>query len=97
VRVFEKALHALSVISTFLFQSVLDFQKLIKLLYAVLVIAKYFTYRIQNFATDYNYFLKFIQTIMAWYFYRFQEYYLNLICAALSVLDEGFPETRRML
>jgi hypothetical protein len=31
------------------------------------------------------------------YFYRFQEYYLNLICAALSVPDEGFPETRRML
>jgi hypothetical protein len=30
------------------------------------------------------------------YFYRFQEYYLNLIFAALRVPDEGFPETRHM-
>ena len=37
---------------TLIAQSVLDFQKLIKLLYAVLVIAKYFTYKIQNFAID---------------------------------------------
>jgi len=35
-----------------LVQSVLHFQKLIQLLYAVLVIAKYFTFRIQDFTTD---------------------------------------------
>jgi hypothetical protein len=37
---------------TLIVQSVIDFQSLIKLLYAVLVIAKYSTYRMQHFATD---------------------------------------------
>ena len=52
VQIHQHAKSFLYLCTLLIVQSVLDFQSLIKLLYAVLVIAKYFTFRIQDFTTD---------------------------------------------